>query len=1217
MMRSFAVRVAAVMTALVVISSTGLFQADHCKNLSAEEKNDEADLNNVRALGVELQKEIEQKRKHLDGLEEFVGKSGRAKKPAASVSETPPTPPQLPPSNGTQAAPVSAVRWTEEQQERAQDEIRKARSSLEYAERSLARLNASNDASVAAVEFRDAIDKLKQTTEFTNRARSVVDPPPVQVRSVAPERIPESNVIVPPRPRLTFGGMLVLGEVERISQIRGDDVRTVPFDNQRWLQPAEPIHFDPEKGPLTVNGGATVDVRPVVSAVNSLPGREAGAPVFAPTPVKLDQGVVPPPKAVEPGSVPPPQRPPRLDEIFVPVPEAVQALNDPKNQAELDRVGGVSLQVTLDLLSYYGVPGFRRRGPVKVVERPVLLSLRTLVERARPFSQSPEKWDGLPEELRFPGSMDRIHGFVLDDPHEDVVLVGSAAREGRDRIDINCLIVGLQTTWRDNRVPAVSLDPLPGRPAGPQYSRVEGAPFDSLFARIMLDADYAMKRITSGDMKMGIEGFHELQLEGAKLAKPTLSRFWLTPVPLGLGELHVSPTSRTLLFESGVRCLTEEQAANAQWSGRADPIDEKIARLFSEKYEEIEESGRVEPPGIFRRMHALVDIATVGKILRDMRISYATLRDLAGMPVQALRGPDATPRSYAGLDIAVTKSWHIMGGADVDSRLGRRSLDMYQDVTTMTLEQAVDELEMGSELTRRLDFEFALPKASNLSQTRVDLLMMKGRAAAAGLDLDAARDCYREATAEDPFYADAWTQLANTCSLLGRNEEAKSAIREAVRLEPDDVSLIFHEVAILTLANDEAADIVGQQIEEDRREAVMRYLSMRMANAARASLDRGIAPEKVRAQVDDALSFWPENSAAWYVKSLTWPDQSGLDAVAERGLALEYELKKVPLHQENGPFLSLLLWCDVAMKLEFYDRLVAENFASWKQDRDELKDAIEFLEELAVDAEAAEQFDPHSGLAVGLLAQIYAVRCNLQQKLGVGADLVSAMSAADDAVTRFPEVPDAHYARAMVLAALGRAEASQPAPDRERLSKLHHQLQSELDQALKLDPSYGPAYLLRAALHAAFGGGEKALADLESAKRWIPKLDPRLEESIRAMVGSQRQPALPAKPTTDGPKARTTIALLDILKKGLRDYRNERGSYPDSGIANLARELGPQGSGSVELTAGQTDKEGRIIDGWGHPLTYLRTDEGFRLYSTGPDGHDDGGSGDDVELPDK
>lgn len=1209
--------IAPVALVLVIVTFAGDVRTGHALNPPGNENNADAELNNVRTLGHELEKEIEEKRKHLDGLEELVGKSGRAKKPASTVPENPPTPPQLPPSNGTQAAPVSAVPWTEEQRERAQDEIRKARSSLEYAERSLARLNASNNAAVAAVEFRDAIDKLKQTTEFTNRVRSVVDPPPVQVRSVAPERIPESDVIAPPRQRLTFGGMTVLGEAKRISKYRGDAVRTEPFENRGWLQPAEPIRFDPVKGPLTVNEGATVDVRPVVSAVNSLPGREASSPVFSPTPVKLDQALVPAPKAVEPESGLPSQPARHLDDVFVPVPKAVEALNDPRNQAELNRVGGVSLQVTLDLLSYYGVPGFRRRGPVTLVERPVLLSLRSLVERVKPSAQSPETWGNLPDELRFPGSMERIHGFVLDDPHEDVVLVGTAAREERDRIDINSLIVGLRATWRDNQVPSVSLDPLPGRPAGPQYSRVEAVPFDSAFARIMLEADYAMKRITFGVMDVGISGFHDLQLEAAKVAKPSTSRFWLTPVPLGLGELRVSPTSRTLLFESGVRCLTEAQAANSQWSGQSDPTDEKIAQLFSEKYEEIERSGQVQPPGAFRRMHALVDIATTGKILRDMRVSYTSLRDFAGLPVHVLRGADATPRSYAGLDIAVTKSWHVMGGADVDSRLGRRSLDMYQDVTTITLEHEVDELEKRNELTRRIALEFTLPKASSLSRTRVDLLMLKGRAAAADLDMETARDCFREATGEDPFYADAWTDLANACSFLGQHEEAKAAIREAVRLEPDDTSLIFSEALILTVANDNAAKTIAPQVAADRREAVMRYLSMRMANAARTGLDRGAAPEKVRDQVDEALAYWQDNSAAWYVRSLTWPDQSGIHAAAERGLALECELKKVPLHEENGPFLSLLLWCDIAMKLEMYDRLVAENFASWKQDRNELTDAIKFLEELQIDAETAEHFDPHSGLAVGLLAQICAVRSHLQQQLGVPADLVDAMSAADDAVTRFPAVPDAHYARALVLAALGRAEASQPLPNRERLSTFHTQLQAELDEALRLDPSYGPAYLLRAALHAAFGGGEKALADLDSAKRWMPKLDPRLEERIRAMIGTQRQPAVPAKRTTNGPEARTTIAFLDILKKGLRDYRDERGNYPDSGVANLARELGPRGSDSVKLTAGQTDKEGRILDGWGRPLIYRRTDEGFRLYSTGPDGRDDGGSRDDVELPDK
>ena len=61
------------------------------------------------------------------------------------------------------------------------------------------------------------------------------------------------------------------------------------------------------------------------------------------------------------------------------------------------------------------------------------------------------------------------------------------------------MIVALAFVYRDNRTPQVSLDPDPALPAGPQVSRVLGIPPDSSFARVLLDADYAMKRILAAD----------------------------------------------------------------------------------------------------------------------------------------------------------------------------------------------------------------------------------------------------------------------------------------------------------------------------------------------------------------------------------------------------------------------------------------------------------------------------------------------------------------------------------------------------------------------------------------------------------------------------------------------------------------------------------------------------------------------------------------------
>jgi len=43
-------------------------------------------------------------------------------------------------------------------------------------------------------------------------------------------------------------------------------------------------------------------------------------------------------------------------------------------------------------------------------------------------------------------------------------------------------------------------------------------------------------------------------------------------------------------------------------------------------------------------------------------------------------------------------------------------------------------------------------------------------------------------------------------------------------------------------------------------------------------------------------------------------------------------------------------------------------------------------------------------------------------------------------------------------------------------------------------------------------------------------------------------------------------------------------------------------------------RDGRFLDRWSQPYVYQRTDGGFRIYSLGPNGKDDGGAGDDIGL---
>ena len=301
---------------------------------------------------------------------------------------------------------------------------------------------------------------------------------------------------------------------------------------------------------MTTAAGRPINVAPLADA---LPEEHRGADLFVP------------------------QRLPGGKQVMRLNPVLAKEIASPQGQERLRKVGGVSLEVTLQLLSYAGVPEFRKPGPATVVESPVLISLAALYEKAGRFAASANTWDDLPPELRYPGDVERVYGFVLDPRAGDVFLVGAAAQSPANRLDIDSIILALRSVWSAGEVPAVSLDPKPGRSDGPQFCYVHGVPANSVFAKIMLDADYAMKRIIMGELNVGVPRFWELSKMFCTRPGQHSSRIWLEPLPLAANDIHLSPSYRCALFDSGVRSLTEAMNDTSQFVGRPDEIGEQEA----------------------------------------------------------------------------------------------------------------------------------------------------------------------------------------------------------------------------------------------------------------------------------------------------------------------------------------------------------------------------------------------------------------------------------------------------------------------------------------------------------------------------------------------------------------------------------------------------------------------------------------------------------------
>src|SRR4029077_3070340 len=148
---------------------------------------------------------------------------------------------------------------------------------------------------------------------------------------------------------------------------------------------------------------------------------------------------------------------------------------------QLRSVGGVALDVTFQDLAQAGVPDMRSGATRSLIENPVMISLKRLLGAAKPYSDSAVHWSSIPDEIRYPGGIGRVHGYVLDPSVGDVFIIGTVATRPEARLDIDILTVLMDVVWHKGLIPAVSLDPAPADQggldySGPQFARIVNLP---------------------------------------------------------------------------------------------------------------------------------------------------------------------------------------------------------------------------------------------------------------------------------------------------------------------------------------------------------------------------------------------------------------------------------------------------------------------------------------------------------------------------------------------------------------------------------------------------------------------------------------------------------------------------------------------------------------------------------------------------------------------
>ena len=92
-------------------------------------------------------------------------------------------------------------------------------------------------------------------------------------------------------------------------------------------------------------------------------------------------------------------------------------------------------------------------------------------------------------------------------------------------------------------------------------------------------------------------------------------------------------------------------------------------------------------------------------------------------------------------------------------------------------------------------------------------------------------------------------------------------------------------------------------------------------------------------------------------------------------------------------------------------------------------------------------------------------------------------------------------------------------------------------------------------------------------------------------------------------QSEVTRVTLSGVKVGIVVYKADRGTYPAS-LEDLVKP-------TADFPDGYIGTEGVPLDGWGQELHYSLAEDGasFKLWSSGPNGIDESGAGDDQSLP--
>ncbi len=269
----------------------------------------------------------------------------------------------------------------------------------------------------------------------------------------------------------------------------------------------------------------------------------------------------------------------------------------------------------------------------------------------------------LPDEIKYLGGLQRVQYVFVYPEQQDIVLAGPAegwkvdkygnvvgVTSGRPVVQLDDLIVALRVVgaarqggircsinptpegWTRLRKlldaeklqggqqrDLVALERRMQEAFGPQIVSLTGAPPNSHFARVLVAADYRMKRLAMGLDKAPIDHFPSYveMLRTAKDDPEMNPRWWLA-----CNYEPVAKSDDDLAWElrgQGVKCLTEDDVftadGQAQQTGKSSPTAKAWADMMTDQYDAL---SRMEP--VFGELRNVMDLCIVAAVIDQNRL---------------------------------------------------------------------------------------------------------------------------------------------------------------------------------------------------------------------------------------------------------------------------------------------------------------------------------------------------------------------------------------------------------------------------------------------------------------------------------------------------------------------------------------------------------------------------------------------------------------------